>query len=500
MPALDPRLRSFLHARRQHPAWLLLAARRGPLVLACLKSLFEQAEAREGVLWEDAQESLARALSEQGNDSELAPEEGDAASAARRELRDWIKRALIVEREGRIHATDALESALRFVESLDGRIMTSTASRLSVVQREIERLESGLNPDAEARKQRLRRQIAELERELASAEAGDVPVLDEATAVEGIREVYTLAQGLRADFRRVEDSWREADRTLRHAIVQQETGRGAVVDSLLDGHDSLLQTAEGRVFQGFQQQLSQPGALDATKLQLRGILKHPYAQTALKLPQQLELRWLVMQLVRESSAVIRARARSERDVRSFLKTGLAAEQHRVGQLLNEVFAAATRMDWSSARLRRSASGLPPLGFHAAGLPAVERLRFKSLDAQAKRELQLQLQRADLSEVESEFWAAFEGLDREARLQDTLTVLRASAEPLGLPQLAERLPPGHHDLETLALWLGMAREAGIEFGDAREALELEDAEAGAWRFEVPQVRLQREAFEGFEWEP
>ena len=492
-------MRAFLQARRQHPAWVLLAARRGPLVLACLTTLFEQAESREGVLWEDALESLARALTEQGNDAELAAEDSDPQATARRELRDWIKRALIIEREGRIHATDALETALRFVESLDGRIMTSTASRLSVVQREIERLESGLNPDADARRARLRRQIAELEQELAAVEAGEVPVLDPAAAVEGIREVYTLAIGLRADFRRVEDSWREADRGLRHAIVQQETGRGAVVDSLLDGHDSLLQTAEGRVFQSFQQQLSHSGALDAMKLQLRSILKHPHVQGALKLPQQLELRWLVMQLVRESSAVIRARARSERDVRSFLKTGLAAEQHRVGQLLNEVLALATRIDWRSQRVRRSPAALPPLGFHVAGLPAVERLRFKSLDAEGGRELALQQRRADLQEVEPEFWAAFDGLDREALLQNTLATLRASTEPLGLPALAERLPPSH-DLETLALWLGMAREAGIEFGEAREALELGDEDGRGWRFDVPRVRLSAQAFEGFEWEP
>ena len=52
-----------------------------------------------------------------------------------------LKRRLIVERDGRVFATDALEVAITFVESLDNRFMTSTASRLSTVQREIENLE-----------------------------------------------------------------------------------------------------------------------------------------------------------------------------------------------------------------------------------------------------------------------------------------------------------------------------------------------------------------------
>ncbi|MBN0287468.1 DUF3375 family protein, partial [Pseudomonas aeruginosa] len=126
---------------------------------------------------------------------------------AGRELREWIKRRLVVEREGRIYATDALESAIQFVDSLDSRIMTSTASRLSVVQREIENLETGLNPSPSGRIASLRRRIQDLEHELAQVEAGHVVVLDEAQAIEGIREVYNLATSLRADFRRVEDSW-----------------------------------------------------------------------------------------------------------------------------------------------------------------------------------------------------------------------------------------------------------------------------------------------------
>ena len=62
-----------------------------------------------------------------------------------------LKRALVVEREGRLYPTDALAEALRFVAALGERIMTSTASRLSTVQREIESLEAKLNPDPKSR-------------------------------------------------------------------------------------------------------------------------------------------------------------------------------------------------------------------------------------------------------------------------------------------------------------------------------------------------------------
>jgi Protein of unknown function (DUF3375) len=500
------RTRTYILAREQNPAWQLLAWRRAPLVLGCLRPLFE--DSQDGVDFDDAQQALADILAGYAGLNEFEID-GDTSVQARKELRTWIRHALVVEREGRLYATDALETALRFVDALDSRMMTSTASRLAVVQREIERLEARLNPDPQSRAEHLRRQIADLQRELKEAEAGRIEVANAQEASEGIRELYTLSISLRADFRRVEDSWRDADLRLRHAIVNDGYHRGTIVDTLLDGHDSLLETAEGRVFQAFHQQLQQEVELDAMKRRLRIILQHPQATTALTAAQQADLRWLVMRLVKESASVIRTRSRSERDVRSFLRTGLAAEHHRVGQLLNEVFRHAQMVDWSSPSVRRQPSCLPPLAVVCGGLPLVERLRFKSLDQQALRDLDLQRMAGDIDQIEDEFWSSLDSLDREALVRDTVGVIQASDESLSLADLAQRLPPTH-DLETLALWLGMAREAACVIGTERETLDLtlrevttQDAvsqDGRILRFQVPLLALDSKAFADFEWEP
>lgn len=490
------RTQAYILARHHHPAWQLLASRRAPLVLSCLKGLFESSH--DGIDADQARQDLADLLTEHAGQSDFEVE-GDTAALARRELREWIRRALIVEREGRLYATDALDAGLRFVAELDGRIMTSTATRLAVVQREIERLAARLNPDPTHRAGYLREQIARLQAELAAVEQGHVDVASEDEATEGVRELYLLATSLRADFRRVEDSWRGADLRLRHAIVNESRHRGAVVDTLLDGHDALLQTAEGRVFHSFQQQLGREVELEAMKRRLRGILQHPAAGRALSAQQQADLRWLVMRLVKESAAVIRARARSERDVRSFLKTGLAAEHHRVGRLLNEVFKAAQQIDWSAVRLRRAPSPLPPVAIACAGLPLIERLRIKSLDQQARRELALQRKGGDLAGVDEDFWASLDALDREALMADSLKVIRESPAPLSVGQLAQTLPPSH-DLESIALWLGMAREAGCAVQSDSEQFDVETRDALALRFRVPLIAFDPEAFADFQWEP
>lgn len=492
------RTRKYIAARRQHPAWLLLASPRAPLVLGCLTALFENAG--DGIAEEDALQALSDMLAAYAEDDSFEINADTPRQQAGRELRGWIKRRLIREQDGRLYATDALSVALGFIDSLDNRIMTSTASRLAVVMHEIERLGESLNPDPETRKRALKSRIKRLEKELQEAKAGYVPVLNDYEAGERIREVHTLASGLKADFRRVEDSWREADRHLRQSIMAEQYHRGEVVDRLLDSQAAQLETPEGRVFDSFQKQLHDPRQLNAMRDQLRQILSHPMASKALDPTRLTELRRLHFQLLNESRAVLQARTRSERDVKSFIKTGLAAEHHRVGRLLTEILDTAQNLDWHRQSVRRAPSPLPPIGFALGNLPAAQRLLFKSPDEELSDELDLDQRDGDISTIEEDdFWNALDGLDEQALVEDTLKILAKQGRALTLAELVEFLPPSH-DLETLASWLGMAREAGIEIQTHdTQQLQLMDDEQQVWIFQVPKVALEQRALENVEWE-
>ncbi|HQQ69299.1 MAG TPA: DUF3375 domain-containing protein [Alicycliphilus sp.] len=485
------RTQKYLFARQQHPAWRLLASPRAPLMLSCLDALFEHQ--RDGVPFDVAVQALADMLAAHANDSDFEIEPQDTPAQARRELREWIRRALITEREGRIFETDALKTALRFVAQLDSRMMTSTASRLGTVQREIDNLATALDPDPERRAAHLERRLADLQQQIADVRAGRVQPLTPAQAIEGMREVYTLASSLRADFRRVEDSWRDADRALRQAILSAQQHRGAVIDQLLDGHAALLHTQEGRVFESFQQQLDDQAELADMRARLRSILAHPQVAQALDDLQRSELQLLVPQLIKEAKVVQAVRARSEREVAQFMKTGQAAENQRVGQLLGDILNQALQIDWSRQATRRSPAPLPPLSVSTANLPLIERLRAKSLDGEGAAELLLTTQYAQLADMDAEFWQAFEGLDTEALRQSTLALLDKRGAPLTLAELAQALPPGEHDLETLAQWLAWACEGGEGVqGQQAEQIELRGADGREWRFTVPRVGVTVDA--------
>jgi hypothetical protein len=455
------------------------------LVLGCLIPLFENSAGE--ISWDDALQRLAEMFAEHANAEEFDLPDGDFAQVARRELRDWLRRGLVVERDGNLLATDSLQKAFDFVNSLDDGAMTSTASRLSTVQREIEDLEAKLNPERAGRIGHLKKRIAALQKELEQVERGDFEVLAGVRAREGIREVYQLAISLRADFRRVEDSYREADRMLRQEIIRSDQNRGDVLDRMLDGHDELLRTPEGQVFDGFYEQLSLAVELDQMMMQLRAILANPAATEALTGKQITELRWLVPSLVRESQRVIEARASGERDVRGFIKAGLASEHHRVGALLNDILEVATGMDWTSASLRRSVGPMPPVAVSAPLLPVIQRLRFKDGLAPEPGELDLTESESHLDTLGEDFWDAFDGLDRQDLFEQTVKLLQTAEGSLTVGELASLLPPSH-DLETFAFWLGMAREAEVSFGKEREIIEIYRHGGERTRFDIPLVSM------------
>lgn len=474
----------FISLRRNHPAWLLLASPKGPLILASLKELMEASP--NGVEMEDAIERLALVFSDHANDSEFDLGE-DHPLAARRELRQWIKRGLIVERSGKIMATDAFQKSLMFLDSLEDQSMTSTASRLATVQRAIEILELQLSRSQDERIHSLQIRIEQLEQELKEVQEGKFEILDGIKAEEGIREVYQLAMSLQADFRRVEDSYREADRKLRQRIVSENQNRGEIVDELLSGHDQLVNTAEGQVFESFHAQLVKTSELQEMKARIRTILDNVNSERALARKQKAELRQLVSRLVQESERVIQARARSERDVRGFLKSGFADEQMRVGALLQDIFQQALELDWQSQKLKRSPSPMPPIAISLANLPLIERLLPKQVDEELESALDLDVNQSDPNLFDDEFWRAYHALNRAELFQRTIDHLQANAEQLSLGHLAEALPPTH-DLETLAFWLAMARQAGIPLGEHTESIELSNDEQERTRFHVPFVKV------------
>ena len=472
--------------RQQNPAWVFLASRRAPLIASILNGLF--AETNQEVTMIDAEAALAAAFETFANEEGFERSD-DFDILARRELRDWIKKKLIVERGGRVSPTAALAQAQDFIDSIQETYMTSTASRLGTVQSEIEKLSSELNADPQERLLRLKSKLKSVQEEIGRVKQGEVSVLPDAQATERIREIYQLAVSLKSDFRRVEDSYRSADIELRRSFIAEDHNRGEVVEQLLQTQETLLATAEGQVFDAFYEQLSYTGELELMKAQLRQILAHEQASKALRRDQHLELRFLSNNLVQESRQVIEARARSENDVKSFIKAGVAIEHHRITQVTRELFEIAGKIDWASLKNRRLGVSLPPVGLAVgSSVPLVERLRFSTRSLDQSSPLNLVENQPDLADLDDELWQDFNAFDDVEHVEKTRSFVETLSEAVTIAQLFTAIQP-EHPTEAIVAWLEIANQASLAFEARFETIEANISDAEKMIYKVPVVYYQ-----------
>ena len=111
--SIRQRVSQYMDARQQHPAWRLLVSPRAPLMLGCLTGLFANQSREGGIAEEDALQALAQMLLEFANHPDFKVDVDNPQQQSGRELREWIKRGLIVERGQRLYETDALNRADR---------------------------------------------------------------------------------------------------------------------------------------------------------------------------------------------------------------------------------------------------------------------------------------------------------------------------------------------------------------------------------------------------
>ena len=142
--------------------------------------------------------------------------------------------------------------------------------------------------------------------------------------------------------------------------------------------------------------------------------------------------------------------------------------------------------------------MPFVGVDVTNLPLIERLRFKSADAGEAETLSLSTVQASLEDVDDDFWASFDTLDRQALFDETRALLASTGSTISISEIAERLPPTH-DLETIAFWLSLARQADLPFEQFVEAIDVSINENLALKFSLPRVELNFEALQGVHWE-
>lgn len=244
--------------RTRHSAWRLLSSNNASLVLGFLGRVFIEANASNlpaQHLTDELDDELY-ALNQRLTDDAGAPR---FPRSAKQYLDEWAapERGLLrrfyppESDEPHYDLTPAVARALAWVDDLRARSFIGTESRLSTIFELLRQMVYGADDDPSARLADLHRRRAAIDAEIAHLEGGEVLLADPVTQRDRYQQFARTARELLADFRQVEENFRDLDRDLREQIALWEGSKGDLLDDLFTDRRGIADSDQGRSFRAF---------------------------------------------------------------------------------------------------------------------------------------------------------------------------------------------------------------------------------------------------------
>lgn len=246
--------------RSRHAAWVLLSSRNAALVLSFLGRVFVDANASNLAATrlvnelDDELYALNQRLAEDDDGGvprfpRPAKHYLDEWSAPEKR---WLRRFYPPDSdEPHYDLSPAVEKALAWVDDLQARTFIGTESRLTTIFELLRQMVFGADDDPAARLADLQRRRAAIDAEIERLEAGEIALADPVTQRDRYQQFGRTARELLADFRQVEENFRDLDRGLREQIALWEGSKGELLDDLFTNRSGITDSDQGRSFRAF---------------------------------------------------------------------------------------------------------------------------------------------------------------------------------------------------------------------------------------------------------
>jgi Protein of unknown function (DUF3375) len=244
--------------KNRHAAWALLSSRNAALVLSFLGRAFVHANASNlpaARLVNELDDELY-ALNQRLADADGSPR---FPRPAKHYLDDWsapekgwLRRFYPPDSdEPHYDLSPAVERALAWVDDLQARSFIGTESRLTTIFELLRQMVYGADEDPAARRADLQRRRAAIDAEMERLDAGEIALADPVTQRDRYQQFGRTARELLADFRQVEENFRDLDRGLREQIALWEGSKGELLDDLFTNRSGIAESDQGRSFRAF---------------------------------------------------------------------------------------------------------------------------------------------------------------------------------------------------------------------------------------------------------
>lgn len=264
------------HLRRNHPAWRLLTAEHAPFVVAFLHRAFVRPNVR--IVSEQA---LASQLDDYLYHLRRHMTENVFPRSALKYLnnwaeegRGWLRRFYPQDSdEPHFDLTPASEQAIQWLAGLEQQQFVGAESRLKVVFDLLRQIVEGSETDPDVRIEELKRRRAAIDVEIGRVRAGTFSLMDDTQLRERFLQATDTARALLADFRQVEQNFRELDRQVRERIATWEGAKGEILEAVFGERDTIADSDQGRSFRAFWDFLMSPARQEELTMLLERTLE-----------------------------------------------------------------------------------------------------------------------------------------------------------------------------------------------------------------------------------
>lgn len=243
-----------LSLRDSNPAWRLLAAEQCSFIAAFLYDEFivpARGAIAEPQLLEDL-ENYIYSLHDVGHGDSIIRPAKEYLSSWSDSQHSWLRKFYSDKNEACYDLTAAAHKAIDWLISLKKQSFIGTESRLKTVFGLLEQIDQDTNPDKAVRLAVLNRKKQLLEAEIAALEeAEEAPVLNALQTKERFIQAAELSRDIMADFREVEENFRELERSLMERIITWKKGKGELLEHFFSERDYILHSDQGRSFTAF---------------------------------------------------------------------------------------------------------------------------------------------------------------------------------------------------------------------------------------------------------
>lgn len=320
------------------PAIRVLRSGQAPLILSFLYAAFKENHLIT-VSHQDLVLRLAGFLERLGQDTEA---DGEVLERASQLIDGWCGeqnrwlRKYLDDRGTSLHElTPALERAFRWLEDLRPREFVGTESRFQDILRRLRELVEGSGMDPEKRIAELQERRAEIGREIRRIRAtGRVESFTPVQVRERFEEISRSARDLLADFRQVEQNFKDLVREIFREQSGSEADRGSLLGFTLDMVDELHASPQGQSFEAFWQFL----AADSGRDEINRLVEEVFrllAQNGVASPDVF-LRKLKFYLHQAGRKVVETNRLLAEKINRILAQQVARERRKTRELIGEI--------------------------------------------------------------------------------------------------------------------------------------------------------------------